>query len=371
MAREQVPGARARLFEDEGHLSLTLRFDEIVDELRRHRLTQTVMRRPAASNASGTRAAGSRSSLVAKEGEDDHVGGVPPGPDGRRRRSVPSSVKPRERGTRRLRRLAGSIRISTRSTPQTRNATVVNAAVASRASPAPTRDERSSTDLERLGPDPGVEPGSADHLRLLAVEQAVDEVLPEIEHPAKPAKKLDLLVERRRLVVRPRHPWPEMLEAGAERVREQRCIARFPAADRQPLGVHAIRRRDAGLGGAQRSYATRRARRGPLDAVTFASLAPRDRRTDPCPVDRIGAWLTPPASGSSTASRAVQGPTRDLVARLLEEHENDVAAVDVVMGDKGIFDVHVDDVLVFTKSMIGGYPEPDHVLPLVRAQLAS
>jgi pimeloyl-ACP methyl ester carboxylesterase len=30
---EQVPGARARLFEDEGHLSLTLRFDEIVDEL--------------------------------------------------------------------------------------------------------------------------------------------------------------------------------------------------------------------------------------------------------------------------------------------------------------------------------------------------
>ena len=61
----------------------------------------------------------------------------------------------------------------------------------------------------------------------------------------------------------------------------------------------------------------------------------------------------------------------NLVARLLEEHENDVAAVDVVMGDKGIFDVHVDDVLVFPKSMIGGYPEPDDVLPLVRAQLAS
>ena len=44
----------------------------------------------------------------------------------------------------------------------------------------------------------------------------------------------------------------------------------------------------------------------------------------------------------------------NLLARLLEEHENEVAAVDVVMGDKGIFDVHVDD-----------------VLPLVRAQLAS
>ncbi len=41
------------------------------------------------------------------------------------------------------------------------------------------------------------------------------------------------------------------------------------------------------------------------------------------------------------------------------------------MGDEGIFDVHVDDELVFTKSMIGRYPEPDDVLPLVQAQLTS
>ncbi len=60
-----------------------------------------------------------------------------------------------------------------------------------------------------------------------------------------------------------------------------------------------------------------------------------------------------------------------LVARLLEAHENDLAAIDVVMGDKGIFDVHVDDKLVFTKSMLGHYPEPDDVLPLVQAELAS
>jgi len=59
-----------------------------------------------------------------------------------------------------------------------------------------------------------------------------------------------------------------------------------------------------------------------------------------------------------------------LASRLLEECEHDIAAVEVVMGDKGIFDVHVDDELVFTKSMLGRYPEPEDVLPLVQARLA-
>jgi predicted Rdx family selenoprotein len=40
-----------------------------------------------------------------------------------------------------------------------------------------------------------------------------------------------------------------------------------------------------------------------------------------------------------------------------------------VTGKGGIFDVHVDGELVFTKSMIGRYPDPDDVLPLVRAHL--
>ena len=39
-------------------------------------------------------------------------------------------------------------------------------------------------------------------------------------------------------------------------------------------------------------------------------------------------------------------------------------------GTKGIFDVHVDGELVFEKKMIGRYPEPDDVLPLLRARLA-
>jgi selT/selW/selH-like putative selenoprotein len=57
------------------------------------------------------------------------------------------------------------------------------------------------------------------------------------------------------------------------------------------------------------------------------------------------------------------------VARLLEEHEDDLATIEVVTGANGIFDVHVDGELVFTKSMLGRYPEPDDVMPLVQAQL--
>ena len=38
-------------------------------------------------------------------------------------------------------------------------------------------------------------------------------------------------------------------------------------------------------------------------------------------------------------------------------------------GADGIFDVHLDGDLVFTKSMLGRYPEPDDVLPLIRTRL--
>ena len=58
------------------------------------------------------------------------------------------------------------------------------------------------------------------------------------------------------------------------------------------------------------------------------------------------------------------------MARLLEEHEDDLAAIEVVPGANGIFDVHVDGTLVFTKSMLGRYPEPDEVIPLVQAHLS-
>jgi predicted Rdx family selenoprotein len=59
-----------------------------------------------------------------------------------------------------------------------------------------------------------------------------------------------------------------------------------------------------------------------------------------------------------------------LAARILEEWEGTVAAVEVVTGVDGIFDVKVDDELVFTKSMLGRYPQPDDVVPLLREKLA-
>jgi predicted Rdx family selenoprotein len=48
-----------------------------------------------------------------------------------------------------------------------------------------------------------------------------------------------------------------------------------------------------------------------------------------------------------------------------------VSAVEVVTGDGGIFDVHVDGELAFTKSMLGRYPEPDDVVPLLRDKLSA
>lgn len=51
---------------------------------------------------------------------------------------------------------------------------------------------------------------------------------------------------------------------------------------------------------------------------------------------------------------------------MLEEWERSIGVLEVVPGAGGIFDVHVDGELVFTKSMLGRYPDPDDVVPLVR-----
>jgi selenoprotein W-related protein len=54
---------------------------------------------------------------------------------------------------------------------------------------------------------------------------------------------------------------------------------------------------------------------------------------------------------------------------MLEEWERMIGTLEIVPGSGGIFDVHVDGRLVFTKSMIGRYPDPDDVLPLLRPLL--
>jgi predicted Rdx family selenoprotein len=46
-----------------------------------------------------------------------------------------------------------------------------------------------------------------------------------------------------------------------------------------------------------------------------------------------------------------------------------LCVVEVVTGANGIFDVHLDGELVFEKSMLGRYPEPDEVIPLIREKL--
>jgi len=52
------------------------------------------------------------------------------------------------------------------------------------------------------------------------------------------------------------------------------------------------------------------------------------------------------------------------------EWEELVGIVEVVPGANGIFDVHLNGDLVFTKSMLGRYPQPDEVVPLLRKPLS-
>ncbi len=51
---------------------------------------------------------------------------------------------------------------------------------------------------------------------------------------------------------------------------------------------------------------------------------------------------------------------------MLEVWERSIGTLEIVPGTGGVFDVHVDGRLVFTKKMLGRYPEPDDVLPLLR-----
>ena len=56
---------------------------------------------------------------------------------------------------------------------------------------------------------------------------------------------------------------------------------------------------------------------------------------------------------------------------ILAEWAGVIDVLEIVPGKDGIFDVHVDGALVFTKSMIGRYPQPDDVVPLLRERLAA
>ena len=57
------------------------------------------------------------------------------------------------------------------------------------------------------------------------------------------------------------------------------------------------------------------------------------------------------------------------MARLLTGWGAVLESVDVIAGTGGVFDVHVDGELVFEKLMLGRYPDPDDVLPLIRDRI--
>ena len=46
-----------------------------------------------------------------------------------------------------------------------------------------------------------------------------------------------------------------------------------------------------------------------------------------------------------------------------------LAALELVPGTGGVFDVDVDGERIFAKKMIGRYPQPDDVLPLLRERI--
>lgn len=57
------------------------------------------------------------------------------------------------------------------------------------------------------------------------------------------------------------------------------------------------------------------------------------------------------------------------MARLLSGWGATLESVDVIAGTGGVFDIHVDGDLVFEKRMLGRYPDPDDVLPLLRERI--
>ena len=84
--------------------------------------------------------------------------------------------------------------------------------------------------------------GAAELLRLVSIEDAVDEIRSEIEPAAETAEQLDLLGDRLRLETDPRHPRPQVLDARVDRLLEETRVARVVAADDETVGLDPVRR---------------------------------------------------------------------------------------------------------------------------------
>jgi selenoprotein W-related protein len=58
------------------------------------------------------------------------------------------------------------------------------------------------------------------------------------------------------------------------------------------------------------------------------------------------------------------------VSELLHDYQHVISTLELVTGSKGVFDVEVDDRLLFSKRAAGRHAEPGEVLQLFREQIA-
>ena len=167
-------------------------------------------------------------------------------------------------GTAALRTLSASQWISTRSSLSISNATRVSAPAASVATPRLIHRRAPSSRSRGVRPQTGVQTRAAERLRLLPVEDAVDEILAQVELAPEAADQRDLGLDVGRLVGGPGHPGQQVLDAGVDGGLEQRRVGRLPAADHQPWSDDAI-------GGAGDQISFRDVQR--VSALTFQSAA--------------------------------------------------------------------------------------------------
>jgi selenoprotein W-related protein len=57
------------------------------------------------------------------------------------------------------------------------------------------------------------------------------------------------------------------------------------------------------------------------------------------------------------------------VSDLMRDYQHVIAELELVTGSNGIFDVEVDDRLLFSKKAVGRHAEPGEVLRLFREQI--
>ena len=77
---------------------------------------------------------------------------------------------------------------------------------------------------------------AGDNLGLVAREDPVDEVLSQVEPTAERPQQRDLVLERLRLFVGPRHPRAQLIDARVHSLLEGRRVVWLPAAYDETVG---------------------------------------------------------------------------------------------------------------------------------------